>query len=160
MSPGEFAFSIKADIEREGVRIVQIDSLNGYLHSMGDERFLTLQLHELATYLNQQGIVTIMMLTPHGMLGQIHTPIDVTYLADTVIALRYFEAHGAMHKAISVIKKRTGKHEPTIRELKFERGKIDVGPPLTNFLGIFTGTPIFQGARRSKRKTADDNEGV
>lgn len=159
MSPGEFAFLIKADVER-GVSNVQIDSLNGYLHSMGDERFLTLQLHELATYLNQQGVITIMMLTPHGMLGQILTPIDITYLADTVIALRYFEAHGAVHKAISVIKKRTGKHEPTIRELKFEQGKIRVGRPLTNFRGIFTGTPSPLEERRAKRKSMVDDERV
>ena len=153
MSPGEFAFSIKADVERDGVSIVQIDSLNGYLHSMGDERFLTLQLHELFTYLNQQGVITMMMLTPHGMLGHIQTPIDITYLADTVIALRYFEAHGAVHKAISVIKKRTGKHELTIRELKVDREKINVGRPLTNFRGIFSGIPN----PLPKRKAADDH---
>jgi circadian clock protein KaiC len=151
MSPGEFAFSIKDAVERDGIDIVQIDSLNGFLHAMGDERFLNLQLHELVTYLNQQGVVTIMMLAPHGMLGQMHTPLDVTYLADTVIALRYYEARGAVHKAISVIKKRTGGHERTIREVNFDDGKIIVGPPLTKFRGIFTGTPAPESTSRSKR---------
>jgi circadian clock protein KaiC len=151
MSPGEFAFGIKAAVERDKIGIVQIDSLNGFLHAMGDERFLNLQLHELVTYLNQQGIVTIMMLAPHGMLGQMRTPLDVTYLADTVIALRYYEASGSMHKAISVIKKRTGKHERTIREVSLDRAKISVGRPLTKFRGIFTGTPQAEPSSRSKR---------
>ena len=151
MSPGEFAFAIKSAVESDDIGIVQIDSLNGFLHAMGDERFLNLQLHELVTYLNQQGIVTIMMLAPHGMLGQMRTPLDVTYLADTVIALRYYEASGSVHKAVSVIKKRTGKHERTIREVSIDRGKISVGPPLTRFRGIFTGTPQTESQTRSKR---------
>jgi circadian clock protein KaiC len=151
MSPGEFAFAIKSAVERDQIGIVQIDSLNGFLHAMGDERFLNLQLHELVTYLNQQGIVTIMMLAPHGMLGQMRTPLDVTYLADTVIALRYYEASGSVHKAVSVIKKRTGKHERTIREVNIDRGKISVGRPLTKFRGIFTGTPQTESSSRSKR---------
>jgi len=156
MSPGEFAFAIKSATERDGISIVQIDSLNGFLHAMGDERFLNLQLHELVTYLNQQGIVTIMMLAPHGMLGRMRTPLDVTYLADTVIALRYYEANGSVHKAISVIKKRTGKHERTIREVNLDRDKISVGRPLTKFRGIFTGTPAPQSPSRSR----DSNERV
>ena len=151
MSPGEFAFAIKSAVERDDIGIVQIDSLNGFLHAMGDERFLNLQLHELVTYLNQQGIITIMMLAPHGMLGQMHTPLDVTYLADTVVALRYYEAGGSVHKAVSVIKKRTGKHERTIREVNIDRGKISVGRPLTKFRGIFTGTPQPDSSSRSKR---------
>jgi circadian clock protein KaiC len=150
MSPGEFAFAIKSAVERDGIDIVQIDSLNGFLHAMGDERFLNLQLHELVTYLNQQGIVTIMMLAPHGMLGQMRTPLDVTYLADCVIALRYYEAGGAVHKAISVIKKRTGKHERSIREVTMDHGKIEVGRPLTKFRGIFSGTPQPERTSRSR----------
>jgi circadian clock protein KaiC len=151
MSPGEFAFAIKSAVERDQIGIVQIDSLNGFLHAMGDERFLNLQLHELVTYLNQQGIVTIMMLAPHGMLGQMRTPLDVTYLADTVVALRYYEASGSVHKAVSVIKKRTGKHERIIREVNIDRGKISVGRPLTKFRGILTGTPRTESSSRSKR---------
>jgi circadian clock protein KaiC len=157
MSPGEFAFAIKKAVEIDKINIVQIDSLNGFLHAMGDERFLNLQLHELVTYLNQQGVVTIMMLAPHGMLGQMRTPLDVTYLADTVIALRYYEAGGAVHKAISVIKKRTGRHERTIREVNFDGGKIVVGKPLTKFRGIFTGTPSPDSSSRSK---GGDHESV
>ncbi|MEY2528217.1 MAG: circadian clock protein KaiC, partial [Verrucomicrobiota bacterium] len=150
MSPGEFAFAIKKAVEHDGIDIVQIDSLNGFLYAMGDERFLNLQLHELVTYLNQQGVVTIMMLAPHGMLGQMRTPLDVTYLADTVIALRYYEAGGAVHKAISVIKKRTGRHERSIREVNFDGGTIVVGQPLTKFRGIFSGTPAPESSARAK----------
>lgn len=143
LSPGELAFNIKRAVEEEGVRFVYIDSLNGYLHAMGDERFLNLQLHELLTYLNQQGIVTIIVLSPQGFIGQMQSPIDLTYLADTVLALRFFEADGAVHKAISVIKKRTGKHEKTIRELTIARTGIIVGPPLTRFRGVLTGVPLL-----------------
>lgn len=140
-SPGEFAHEIRAAVEKDNLRLIQIDSLNGYLHSMGEERSLSLQLHELLTYLNQQGVVTVMMLAPHGMLGQMRTPIDVTYLADTVIALRYYESQGGVHKAISVIKKRTGKHEQTIREVVIAEKGIRVGRPLKEFRGIFSGVP-------------------
>ena len=159
MSPGEFAVAIKSAVEQDGINIVQIDSLNGFLHAMGDERFLNLQLHELVTYLNQQGIITIMMLAPHGMLGQMRTPLDVTYLADTVIALRYYEARGAVHKAISVIKKRTGKHERTIREVTLDHGNISVGRPLTKFRGIFTGTPAPETETTSHSR-GDGHESV
>ena len=143
LSPGELAFNVKRAVEEENVRFVYIDSLNGYLHAMGDERFLNLQLHELLTYLNQQGIVTILVLSPQGFIGQMQSPIDLTYLADTVLALRFFEANGAVHKAISVIKKRTGPHEKTIRELTIARSGIIVGPPLERFRGVLTGVPIL-----------------
>jgi circadian clock protein KaiC len=143
LSPGELAFNIKRSIEEEGIRFVYIDSLNGYLHAMGDERFLNLQLHELLTYLNQQGIVTILVLSPQGFIGPMKSPIDLTYLADTVVALRFFEADGAVHKAISVIKKRTGGHEKTIRELTIARAGITVGPPLEHFRGVLTGVPLL-----------------
>jgi circadian clock protein KaiC len=151
-SPGEFAHHLRSAVERDNLRLIQIDSLNGYLHSMGEERSLSLQLHELLTYLNQQGVVTIMMLAPHGMLGQMRTPFDVTYLADTVVALRYYEAGGGVHKAVSVIKKRTGAHERTIREVIFSEKAIIVGRPLTEFRGIFTGTPQYEGGPRSMGK--------
>jgi circadian clock protein KaiC len=147
-SPGEFAHHLRAAVERDNLRLIQIDSLNGYLHSMGEERSLSLQLHELLTYLNQQGVVTIMMLAPHGMLGQMRTPIDVSYLADTVIALRYYEAQGGVHKAASVIKKRTGMHERMIREVIIGEDAIIVGRPLTEFRGIFSGTPQHEGGPR------------
>ena len=159
MSPGELAYNVKRAVDEENVRFVYIDSLNGYLHAMGDERFLNLQLHELLTYLNQQGIVTILVLSPQGFIGQMQSPIDLTYLADTVVALRFFEAKGAVHKAISVIKKRTGVHEKTIRELTIARSGITVGPPLEKFHGVLTGVPLIaetiEEKGTGKRRHAD-----
>ncbi|HEX8280651.1 MAG TPA: ATPase domain-containing protein [Chthoniobacterales bacterium] len=154
-SPGEFTHEVQRAIERDDVRLIQIDSLNGYLHSMGEERSLSLQLHELFTYLNQQGVISMMMLAPHGMLGQMRPPIDVTYLADTVLALRFYEADGAVHKAISVIKKRTGTHEQSIREVVIGYRHIVIGRPLTDFRGIFTGTPQPE---RPPRKSANRDD--
>ena len=142
LSPGELAFQIQNAVQHDNVRMVYLDSLNGYLHAMGEERSLNLQLHELLTFLNQQGVVTILILSPQGFLGQMQAPIDLTYLADTVIALRFFEMEGAVHKAISAIKKRTGQHESTIRELKIDGSGIWVGPPLDKFRGVLTGVPV------------------
>ena len=142
LSPGELAFRIQTAVREEDIRVVYIDSLNGYLHAMGEERSLNLQLHELLTFLNQQAVVTILVLSPQGLLGQMQAPIDLTYLADTVVALRFYELNGSVRKAISAIKKRTGKHESTIRELKIDRSGISVGPPLEKFRGILTGVPI------------------
>jgi circadian clock protein KaiC len=152
LSPGELASRVQSDVEHGGVRVVLLDSLNGYLQSMGEERFLNLQLHELLTYLNQQGIVTMMVVTPHGLLGNMQSPIDVTYLADTVVTFRFFEAEGAVHKAVSVIKKRTGRHETTIRELKIDARGIIVGEPLTEFRGVLTGTPTLPDGRTRRPK--------
>ena len=158
LSPGELAARIQRAVEQEGVRVVLLDSLNGYLQSMGEDRFLNLQLHELLTYLNQQGIVTMLVVTPHGLLGNMQAPIDVTYLADTVITFRFFEAHGAVHKAISVIKKRTGDHERTIRELTIHPSGISVGPPLKDFRGVLTGTPILPEQKPKRRAARRDDE--
>ena len=141
LSPGQLNNYVRHAVEEEGVKMILIDSLNGYLQSMNDERSLNLQLHELLTYLSQQGVVTILVLAQHGLIGFMQTPVDITYLADTVITFRYFEALGAVHKAISVVKKRTGSHEGTIRELKIGSTGINVGPPLDNFRGVLTGTP-------------------
>ena len=143
LSPGELAARVQRDIEQNNITVVHIDSLNGYLHSMGEERFLNLQLHEMLTYLNQHGVVSMLVVTPSGLLGAMQTPIDVTYLADTVITFRYFEAEGAVHKAVSVIKKRTGHHEATIRELTLAPNAISVGPALSEFRGVLTGTPVL-----------------
>ncbi|HJT81160.1 MAG TPA: ATPase domain-containing protein [Chthoniobacterales bacterium] len=141
LTPGEIAFQIQTAVQTENVRMVYLDSLNGYLHAMGEERSLNLQLHELLTYLNQRGVVTILVLSPQGLLGQMQSPIDLTYLADSVLALRFFEDNGSIRKAISAIKKRTGRHESTIRELKIDRSGITVGPPLDKFRGVLTGVP-------------------
>ena len=161
LSPGELASRVQHAVETEGAKVVFLDSLNGYLQSMGEDRFLNLQLHELLTYLNQQGIVTMMIVTPHGLLGNMQSPIDVTYLADTVITFRFFEAHGAVHKAISVIKKRTGAHEHTIRELTIAASGITVGPPLKDFRGVLTGTPTLpdKKKRRTTRRGNDKGRG-
>ena len=159
LSPGELAARVQREVEQGGARVVLLDSLNGYLQSMGEERFLSLQLHELLTYLNQQGIVTMMVVTPQGLLGNMQSPIDVTYLADTVVNFRFFEAEGAVHKAISVIKKRTGGHETTIRELVINSEGIVVGEPLRNFHGVLTGVPILREAKARRAKRRKDEKG-
>lgn len=142
LSPGELVHTIRSAVERDGVRVVVIDSLNGYLNAMPEERFLTIQLHEVLTYLAQQGVVTIMIVAQQGLLGSnMQTPVDASYLADTVVVLRYFESDGKIRRAISVIKKRSGAHEDTLRELSLTASGVKVGPPLANYHGIFTGMP-------------------
>jgi circadian clock protein KaiC len=125
--------------------MIVLDSLNGYVNAMPQEDFLNLHLHELLSYLNQRGVVTIMVLAQTGLVGAMGTPVDVSYLADTVILTRYFEARGAVKKAISIIKKRSGPHETAIRELRLEKGGIEIGPPLQDFEGVLTGVPRFVG---------------
>lgn len=145
MSPGEFASRVRRAVEVDGARIVVIDSLNGYLNAMPDGRFLILQMHELLSYLSQLGVLTILVLAQHGLVGPIETPLDISYLSDAVIMLRYFEYDGAVRRALSVVKKRSGYHEQTIREFKLGKTGLAVGPPLYGFTGIFTGTPIYAG---------------
>lgn len=145
LSPGEFAHHVRRAVDRDGARVVIIDSLNGYMQAMPDERFLTVQMHELLTYLNQQGVVTILVLAQHGFMGiNMGTPVDVSYLADTVLMLRFFEAAGAVRRAISVVKKRTGYHENTIREMRMSSDGITVGQPLNDFHGVLTGVPTYR----------------
>jgi circadian clock protein KaiC len=144
LSPGEFAHLVRRAVDEEGARVVVIDSLNGYMQAMPDERFLTVQMHELLTYLNQQGVVTLLVLAQHGFMGSnMGTPVDVSYLADTVLMLRFFEAAGAVRRAISVVKKRTGYHENTIREMRMSSDGITVGQPLNDFQGVLTGVPTY-----------------
>ena len=120
-----------------------IDSLNGYLHAMPDEHFLTAQLHELLTYLGRQGVTTLMVVAQHGVVGMhMVSPVDTSYLADSVILFRYFEYAGKVKKAISVMKKRSGAHEESIRELRFDEHGIHLSEPLTQFRGILTGVPV------------------
>jgi circadian clock protein KaiC len=145
MSPGEFADNVIRSVEEDGARIVIIDSLNGYLNAMPDGRFLILQMHELLSYLAQQGVLTILVLAQHGLVGPMETPLDISYLSDAVVMLRYFEHQGVVRRALSVVKKRSGNHEHTIREFKLSSKGISVGPPLTNFSGIFSGTPTYHG---------------
>jgi len=145
ISPGEFADAIRAGVEA-GARLVVIDSLNGYLNAMPGEQFLSNQLHEISAYLNQQGVVTIFIVAQHGLVAALDAPVDLSYLADTVVNLRYFEVAGKVKQALSVIKKRSGQHERTIREFSLEAGRgIRVGEPLREFQGVLTGTPVFRG---------------
>jgi len=143
LSPGEFIDVVRRSVEHDQTRLVVIDSLNGYLQAMPEEHFLSAQLHELLSYLRQQGVVTIMVVAQHGFLGHMSAPVDVSYLADTVVLTRYFEAEGRVRKAISVVKKRSGLHEDAIRELALGPGGVRVGPPLSRFHGILTGVPTF-----------------
>ncbi len=145
LSPGEFANAVREAVERHGARIVVIDSLNAYLQSMPNEQFLTLQMHELLSYLGQKGIVTILILGLHGITGDIRSDVDLSYLADTVMQLRYFEAHGEVRQAISVIKTRTARHERTIREFQITSEGLTVGEALRDFQGVLTGVPTFSG---------------
>ena len=145
LSPGEFAANVRASVEEDGARVVIIDSLNGYLHAMPDERFLILQMHELLSYLAQQGVLTILVLAQHGLVGPMETPLDISYLSDAVVMLRYFEVAGSVRRALSVVKKRSGSHEHTIREFRLGPGGISLGPPLKQFSGIFAGTPLYIG---------------
>jgi circadian clock protein KaiC len=148
ISPGELAHRIRHAVEHDKARIVILDSLNGYITAMPHEEFLHLHLHELLTYLNQQGVTTIMILAQHGLVGPMGTPIDVSYLADSVIITRFFEALGNIRKAISIIKKRSGPHEGTVRELTMTAGGVQVGEPLSDFQGVLTGVPSYLGGGR------------
>jgi len=157
LSPGELIHAIRLAVERDGVKLVVIDSLNGYLNAMPEERFLAIQLHELLTYLGQRNVATILVCAHSGLLGaQMTTPVDATYLADAVILLRYFEARGEVRQALSVMKKRGSKHERTIREFGFNNG-IFVGKALREFRGVLTGVPVYEGdgTRERERSSSD-----
>jgi circadian clock protein KaiC len=146
LSPGEFAYRVRKQVEEQGVRVVVIDSLNGYLTAMTSERFLLAQLHELLAFLNAHSVLTIMTTAQHGMLNnEDATSFELTYLADVVVYLRYFEAGGRVRKAISVIKNRLSAHETSIREFKITGKGLEIGAPLRNFEGTLSGTPKYLG---------------
>jgi circadian clock protein KaiC len=145
LSPGEFSHRVRVCVDREQIRTVGIDSLNGYQASMPEEEFITLHLHELLQYLNRRGAATFLTIAQHGMVGEMKQTVDASYLADTVIMLRYFEAMGRVRRAISVIKKRTGSHEDTIREFKIGGRGMIVGDPLEEFQGVLRGVPTYVG---------------
>ncbi len=156
ISPGEFAHAVFAAVEA-GAKLVIIDTLNGYLNAMPGEQFLSNQLHELSAYLNQQGTITIFIVAQHGLVAGSDAPVDLSYLADTVVSLRFFEAAGVVKQAISVIKKRSGQHERTIREFAVEADRgIHIGEPLREFQGVLAGTPVFRG--RAEQMMAHDGE--
>jgi circadian clock protein KaiC len=142
LSPGEFVHAIREAVEKKRARIVVIDSLNGYLNAMPDEKFLVIQLHELLTYLGQRGVASMLIAAQHGLMGaQMHAPVDASYLADSVVLLRYFEAEGEVRQAISVVKMRGGEHERSIREYSMRGGRITIGEPLRDYRGVLTGVP-------------------
>jgi circadian clock protein KaiC len=150
LSPGEFANRVRQVVERDGARVVVIDSLNGFMNAMPGEKYLPMQLHELTTFLNQKGVASFMVLAQHGLIGrEMQTPVDVSYLADSVLLLRFFEAKGEVRQAISMIKKRSGHHERSIRELRLHDGII-VGDPLFDFKGVLTGVPDILVQKRRK----------
>jgi len=150
LSPGQFAAMVCQQVA-EGSRVVVIDSVNGFLTAMPEERFLVVQLHELLTYLAQRGVTTVIVMAQHGIVGAMNAPVDVTYLADTVVLTRYFEADGAVRKALSVLKRRAGPHESTIRQLTLGPNGIAIGEPLREFHGVMTGVPEYVGAARALR---------
>jgi circadian clock protein KaiC len=145
LSPGQFAHRVRERVQQSSHGVVVIDSLNSYLNAMPAEQFLVMQMHELLAYLNRQGTLSILVMAQQGLIGHMQSPIDLSYLTDTVVLLRYFEFHGAVKKAISVIKKRSGAHEETIREFRMGPQGILVGPPLSAFQGILTGVPTYNG---------------
>lgn len=158
LSSGEFATLVRRSVDGthnpQPAKVVIVDSLNGYLNAMPEEKFLTAQLHELLTYLGQKGVVTLLTVTQAGMVGNMQSPVDTTYLADNVILFRYFEARGEVRRAISVVKKRSGKHEPSIRELRVTESGLEIGNPLVEFQGVLTGVPTFVGSSDSLFKQA------
>lgn len=156
LSPGEFTHIVRQEAERKPGGVIVVDSLNGYLHAMPEERFLTLQLHELLTFLASRGIASILVAVQHGIgAGTVMAPLDISYLADAVVWIRAFEAQGEMKQAISVLKKRSGNHERTIREFKMTSEGIRVGEPLREFQGIFTGVPFEIPERGHRRESSD-----
>ena len=150
ITPGEFTQLVREAVEQHGARFLVVDSLNGYFNAMPEEKLLELQLHELFRYLRQLGVTVIMTLAQHGVVGWMTGPIDLSYLADTLVLLRYFETSGEIRKAVSVPKKRGGRHESTIRELSMGPGGLHVGEPLVAFRGVLTGVPEYVGANGQK----------
>jgi circadian clock protein KaiC len=149
MSPGELVAKVQEHVEQKDVRMIVLDSLNGYLQSMPGEKFLPIYLHELLSYLGNRGVVTILILAQAGMIGSsLQAAVDVSYLADSILLLRYFESHGELRQAISMVKRRNGSHEHTIRELKLGPDRINIGRPLKGFQGVLTGTPTFLGGQK------------
>ncbi len=162
LSPGEFAATLRRAVEgvdgNRPAKVVIIDSLNGYLNAMAEEKFLTAQLHELLAYLGQKGVVTLLSVTQTGMIGNAtQSPVDTTYLADNVILFRYFEFRGRVRRAISVVKKRNGRHEPFIRELHVTEAGLQIGEPLSGFRGVLTGVPTYDGNQADLIKKAGDD---
>lgn len=147
LSPGEFMSLVRQAVERDKVKLVVMDSLNGYLNAMPGEEFLVIQMHELLTYLAQKGLLTFLVVAQHGMVtSAMESPVDISYLADSILLMRYFEAGGRVRKAISALKKRGGRHEDTVREFMITESGIRLGEPLLEFEGVLSGTPRYHGS--------------
>jgi circadian clock protein KaiC len=158
LSPGQLTSLVQHEV-KGGARMIIIDSLNGYLNAMPEERFLLIQMHELLSYLNQAGVVTLLTMAQHGLVGdRMFSPVDMSYLADTALLLRYFENGGHVRKAISAIKKRRGSHETAIREFRMSRNGLQVGKPLTSFRGVLTGVPMLDGSPSVPARGAYDGD--
>jgi circadian clock protein KaiC len=145
MSPGEFTSDVREAVEDDGVKYVAIDSLNAYLQAMPGERYLLLQMHEMLGYLNQRGIVTILVLGQHGIVGEVQTDIDISYLSDVMVLFRYFEHQGEVLTALAAVKSRGSAHERTIRQFRLASGGIEVGEALRDFEGVLSGLPTYRG---------------
>lgn len=159
LSPGDFISRIRADAEEHHARVIVIDSLNGLLNAMPGEDYLALQMHELLTFLSHRGVVTLLVLSQAGVLGaSMYSPVDLSYLADNMLLLRYFEVAGKVRKAISIVKNRTAEHEDTIRELRLTPGRIRVGEPLADFQGVLSGVPQFTGTQASLGSAGRDGK--
>lgn len=156
LSPGEFSHRVRRCVDEKQIKTVVIDSINGYQAAMPEENSLILHMHELLLYLNRQNASTFMTVAQHGLIGDMQAPVDITYLADTVILLRYFEALGQIRRAISIIKKRTGTHESTIREYRIGRSGLRIGDPLAAFQGILRGAPDYFGESKPLLKDEDE----
>lgn len=153
LQPGEFASLVRDAVERDGVRVLVIDSLNGYLNAVPEERFLLLHLHELLSYLGQHGVATVLVFAQHGLVGTMHSTVDVSYLADAVILLRYFEAAGKIRKAVSIVKKRGGLHDTAIRDFTMTSTGLAIGAALEDFRGVLTGVPTYENIVREIRES-------
>jgi circadian clock protein KaiC len=158
MPPGEFTQLVRTAVEEHHVKLVVIDSLNGYLNSMPHEKYLIVHMHELLSYLAQQGVLTILIMAQHGFMGRMDSPLDLSYLSDSVLLTRYFESNVSIHQAISVIKKRTGHHERTLRQFKVTQQGIQVGEPLYDFQGVLTGVPTYVGKSDPLMRERDKSE--
>jgi circadian clock protein KaiC len=147
MSPGEFSYRVRQAVERDDARVILIDSLNGYLNAIPQVEAPLVRMHELLSYLNEREVVTLLVVAQHGIVGaHMTTPLDVSYLADTVVLLRFFESAGTVRRAVSVMKKRSGPHESTIREFQLGPERLRVGAALSEFQGVLTGVPHYIGA--------------
>ena len=158
LSPGEFANRVRRAVERDKVKFIAIDSLNAFLQAMPGEKFLLLLMHELLSYLNQQGVVSVLVLGQHGIIGEIKSDVDLSYLSDSIVLFRYFEARGSMLKAASVVKSRTTEHETSIREFRLSPRGIEIGEPLSDFEGVLSGLPAYRGATPLLSAASTDHE--